>query len=50
MIAILKMDYVKNFTHQVEFLDNKIGIGIGPQAAGLPGSNQRYKKLLLLSQ
>ena len=28
MIAILKMDYVKNFTHQVDFVDDKIGIGI----------------------
>lgn len=44
MIAILKMDYVKNFTHEVEFLDNKIGIGIVPQAAGLPGSSQKIQK------
>lgn len=44
MIAILKMDYVKNFTHQVEFVDDKIGIGIVPQAAGLPGSGQKIQK------
>ena len=44
MIAILKMDYVKNFTHEVEFVDNKIGIGIVPQAAGLPGSGQKIQK------
>lgn len=44
MIALLKMDYVKNFTHQVDFVDNKIGIGIIPQAAGLPGSGQRIQK------
>lgn len=44
MIAILKMDYIKNFTHQVEFIDNKIGIGIVPQSAGLPGSTQRISK------
>ena len=44
MIGILKMDYVKNFTHSVEFLDNKIGIGIIPQAAGLPSSSQRIQK------
>jgi len=44
MIGILKMDYVKNFTHAVEYLDNKIGIGIVPQAAGLPGSSQRIQK------
>ena len=33
MIGILKMDYVKNFTHAVEYLDNKIGIGIVQKAA-----------------
>ena len=38
------MDYVKNFTHEVEFVDNKIGIGIIPQAAGLPGSRQKIQK------
>lgn len=44
MIAILKMDYIKNFTHQVNFVDDKIGIGIVPQAAGLPGSGQKIQK------
>lgn len=44
MIGILKMDYVKNFTHQVEFVEDKIGIGIVPQAAGLPASSQRIQK------
>ena len=44
MIAILKMDYVKNFTHKVEFVENKIDIGIVPQAAGLPGSSQKIQK------
>lgn len=44
MIGILKMDYVKNFTHQVEFKGNKIGIDIVPQSAGLPASSQRIQK------
>lgn len=44
MIAILKMDYVKNFTHEVNFVDNKIGIGIIPQSAGLPANSQRIQK------
>ena len=44
MIGLLKMDYVKNFTHQVDFVDDKIGIGIVPQSAGLPGSGQRIQK------
>ncbi|WP_294400868.1 nucleoid-associated protein [uncultured Clostridium sp.] len=44
IIGILKMDYVKNFTHEVQFVDNKIGIGIVPQSAGLPGSGQKIQK------
>lgn len=44
MIGILKMDYVKNFTHEIQFIDQKIGIGIVPQAAGLPGSGQKIQK------
>ncbi|MGL4849325.1 MAG: nucleoid-associated protein [Clostridium sp.] len=44
MIGILKMDYVKNFTHQVEFVEEKIGIEIVPQSAGLPGSSQKIQK------
>ncbi|MGL4773512.1 MAG: nucleoid-associated protein [Clostridium sp.] len=44
MIGILKMDYVKNFTHQIDFVDNKIGIGIVPQSAGLPASSQKIQK------
>lgn len=44
MVAILKMDYVKNFTHEVNFIDEKIEIGIIPQNAGLPGNGQRIQK------
>ncbi|MBU3102974.1 nucleoid-associated protein [Clostridium gasigenes] len=48
MIGILKMDYVKNFTHQVDFVNNKIGIGIIPQAAGLPGNGQKIQKAVFI--
>ncbi|WP_300382296.1 nucleoid-associated protein [Clostridium sp.] len=44
MIGLLKMDYVKNFTHQIDFIKNKIGIDIIPQTAGLPASSQRIQK------
>lgn len=44
MIAILKMDYVKNFTHEVSFIEDKLGINIVPQTAGLPSSSQRIQK------
>jgi len=48
MIGILKMDYVKNFTHEIQFVDEKIGIGIVPQVAGLPGSGQKIQKASFL--
>lgn len=44
MIAILKMDYVKNYAHTVEFIDNKVGINIVPESTGLPASAQKIQK------
>lgn len=44
MIGILKMDYIKNYTHSIEFVDDKMGINIIPQMTGLPGSSQRLQK------
>ncbi|KYH34050.1 37-kD nucleoid-associated bacterial protein [Clostridium tepidiprofundi DSM 19306] len=44
MLAILKMDYIKNYTHTVDFIDNKVGINIIPQFIGLPGNSQRVQK------
>lgn len=44
MIGILKLDYVKNFTHEVQFIDKKIGVGLVKQIAGLPGSGQNIQK------
>ena len=44
MLGILKLDYVKNFTHKVDFVDEKIGIGIIEQATGLPASSQKLQK------
>ncbi|OOM81803.1 37-kD nucleoid-associated bacterial protein [Clostridium puniceum] len=38
MVGILKMDYVKNFTHEIQFKEEKIGIDIIPQLAGLPSN------------
>lgn len=48
MIAILKMDYVKNFTHEIDFVQNKIEIGIVPQSAGLPASSQKIQKAVFI--
>lgn len=44
MVGILKLDYVKNFTHEIKFIEKKIGDGIIPQTAGLPGSGQKIQK------
>jgi hypothetical protein len=44
MLAILKMDYVKNYTHSIDFVENKIGINIIPQFVGLPSGGQRLQK------
>ena len=44
MIGILKMDYVKNFTHNIDFVDEKLGIGIVEQQTGLPAASQNVQK------
>jgi hypothetical protein len=44
MLAILKLDYIKNFIHKVEFVEDKIGINIVPQTTGLPVSSQKVQK------
>lgn len=44
MLGIIKMDYIKNYTHSIDFVDNKIGINIIPQFTGLPVSSQRIQK------
>jgi hypothetical protein len=44
ILAILKMDYIKNYMHTIDFVDNKIGINIIPQFTGLPGSGQKIQK------
>ncbi len=43
-IGIMKMDYVKNFIHHINFVEDKLGIDIIPQYIGLPGSSQKIQK------
>ena len=50
MLAILKMDYVKNFTHNIDFVDEKLGIGIVEQQAGLPAASQKVQKCAFIRQ
>ena len=44
ILALFKMDYIKNYVHTIEFVDEKLGIDIVPQFTGLPGSSQRIQK------
>ncbi|QGU96082.1 nucleoid-associated protein [Clostridium bovifaecis] len=44
LLGIMKMDYIKNYVHTIEFVEDKIGINIVPQYTGLPASSQRIQK------
>ncbi len=44
MLGIMKMDYIKNYTHSIDFVEDKIGINIVPQFTGLPASSQKIQK------
>ncbi|MGH4137225.1 nucleoid-associated protein [Clostridium sp.] len=48
MLGIFKMDYIKNYVHTIDFVDNKLGIDIVPQFTGLPGSSQKIQKCAFL--
>ncbi|AVP54877.1 nucleoid-associated protein [Clostridium tetani] len=44
MLGILKMDYVKNYSHNINSLEDKIGIEIVQEITGLPTSSQKIQK------
>ncbi|WP_294343717.1 nucleoid-associated protein [uncultured Clostridium sp.] len=44
MIGILKLDYIKNYAHVVDFVNDKIGIKIVEQYSGLPAASQKLQK------
>lgn len=44
MLGVLKMDYIKNYTHMVNSIEGKVGINIIPELTGLPVSSQRIQK------
>ena len=43
-LSILKMDYLKGYTHKVQNYDDKIGINLINQNSRLPASNQKVGK------
>lgn len=44
MLAILKMDYIKNYIHVVNMVDDKVGIDIVPECTGLPSGGKKIQK------
>ncbi|MGL5764032.1 MAG: nucleoid-associated protein [Sarcina sp.] len=50
MIGIIKLDYVKSFTHSIEFLGEKLGIGIVEQQMGLPTTATKVQKCAFIRQ
>lgn len=43
MIGILKVDYIKQYTHTIDFKDNEVGINVTPLKTILP-SNKKIQK------
>lgn len=43
-LGIFKMDYIKNYMHNVLFVDDKLGIDIIPQFTGLPNTSSKIQK------
>ncbi|ADL52869.1 nucleoid-associated protein [Clostridium cellulovorans] len=44
IVGILKLDYIKNYAHSVDIVDEKVGIKIIEQYSGLPGGGQKLQK------
>ena len=43
MLGILKLDYVKNYKHSIDFINNEIGINIVQEQTGLPSGTKLQK-------
>lgn len=43
MIGILKIDYVKQYTHEIDVIDDNVGIKITPITTGLPATKKVQK-------
>lgn len=43
MLGILKMDYVKQYTHKIDIVDSNVGIGLMPIITGLSASKKVQK-------
>lgn len=48
-LAIMKMDYIRNYTHNINFVQDKIGIDIVPQVTILPNVSQKVSKCAFIN-
>lgn len=49
MIGILKVDYVKQYTHKIDVIDDTVGIKITPITTGLPATKKVEKAAFIKS-
>lgn len=47
-VLVMKLDYVKNYIHKIEYIENKMQIDIVPQFITLPNSSQKVMKAFLI--
>jgi len=43
-LAILKLDYIESYTHQIDFVDGELAVKLVTQETGLPAGGARLKK------
>lgn len=43
-LGIIKLDYNKTYTHNIDYVEEKMAITIQPQMIGIPGPGQRIQK------
>lgn len=49
MIAILKLDFIKNIMHDIDFIENKVGISLKTKDICLPGSYNKIEKAAFIN-
>lgn len=49
MVGILKIDYIKQYTHKIDVIDNNVGIGLMSIKTGLPATKKVQKAAFIKS-
>jgi hypothetical protein len=47
MLGVLKIDYIKQYTHQIDLIDDNVGIRLAPITTGLPDKKKVQKAALI---